>query len=152
MANTDNNCSDLKVENQEFDSFDMVFQMQKELQEAGYGYKFEDMSLKEVVNFWFMNKHAIEDEFSEMFDALGGIHDGIKNAGWKPWKADNNNTANMSIGDLSKRDRQELLMEIVDAFHFFMNFAISAGFSGSDIANAYMSKNKENYRRIKDGY
>ncbi|MAO08115.1 MAG: hypothetical protein CL596_05315 [Alteromonas sp.] len=152
MANTDNSCKDLKIDQNKYDQFDKIFQMQKELQESGYGYKFKDMSIQDIAKFWFMNKHAIEDEFSEMFDALGGIKDGIGNAAWKPWKTKNEEAITMSPLDLSKGDRQELLMEMVDAFHFFMNFVVSAGFTGSDIANAYMAKNEENYRRIKDGY
>lgn len=152
MANTDNSCSDLQVERKEYPEFDKIFNMQKILQESTYGYKFKDMTLKEIVDFWFMNKHAMDDEQSEMFDALGGVHDGIGNAVWKPWKADNAFTKNMGMENLSERDRKELLMEIVDMFHFFMNYAVSVGFNGSDIANAYVAKNEENVRRQQEGY
>ena len=58
----------------------------------------------------------------------------------------------MHIEDLSDRDKKELLFEIVDKLHFFINFAVSAGFTGSDIANAYYTKNHENIERQKRGY
>ena len=152
MANTDNYCSDLKVQDNEFKEFDFIFNMQKELQEKNYGYKFEELSLKGLVSFLLMNKHALEDELSETFDALGGIHDGIGNAVWKPWKAKNKTIDSKSVMGLTPRDRRELLMEIVDQFHFFMNQAVACGFTGSDIANAYIAKNKENWERQKRGY
>lgn len=152
MANTDNNCSNLSVGIKEYQEWDKIFHMQKTLQEKAYGTKFEGMSINQIAQFWFTNKHALEDELSEMFDALGGINDGIGNAGWKPWKQDNAKTHEMTIGDLTKEDRLELLMEIVDVLHFYMNFAVSVGFTGSDIANAYVVKNEENYRRQREGY
>lgn len=152
MANNDNKCSDLDVQDNEYREFDFIFNMQKELQEKNYGYSFRDMSMGQLVAFLFMNKHALEDEMSETMDAVGGIHDGIGNAAWKPWKKDNEKVYHMSIHDLSERDRKELLMEIVDQFHFFMNQAVACGFTGSDIANAYIAKNKENWERQKRGY
>lgn len=151
MANTDNECSSLKVDNVQYPDFDKVFEMQETLQRS-LGYKFENMSLQDVVKFWFMNKHALEDEISEMFDALGGIKDGIGNAVWKPWKKQNRLTPFMTIQNLTEEDKKELLMEMVDILHFYVNFAISVGFTGSDIANAYVSKNQENHDRQKKGY
>lgn len=152
MANKDNECKDLNVNRLPFPDFDKIFNMQKELQENTYDYKFKNMTLHEIAQFWFMNKHALEDEMSEMFDALGGIKDGIGNAVWKPWKKENELGRSLSVRQLSEGDRKELMFEIVDMFHFFMNFAVSCGFSGSDIANGYMSKNKENIKRQQDGY
>lgn len=152
MANEDNNCSHLDVQQESYPEFDKIFEMQKILQESTYGYEFQDMTMRETVNFLLMNKHALEDEMSETMDAVGGIHDGIGNAAWKPWKAKNKDTDNMSVLTLSQRDRQELLMEIVDQFHFFMNQAIACGFTGSEIANAYVAKNAENVRRQVEGY
>lgn len=152
MGNTDNNSKHLIPGQDTYPDFDKIFQMQKTLQEKAYGTKFEGMDLEMVASFWFINKHALEDELSEMFDALGGINDGIGNAVWKPWKKDNAKSRNMTIDSLSEDDKKELLMEIVDGFHFFMNFAVSVGFTGSDIANAYVTKNKENYKRQEEGY
>lgn len=152
MANTDNECKDLEVGEREFVEFDEIFKMQKDIQESTYKYKFKDMTMRELVQFLLMNKHALEDEIGETMDAIGGIHDGIGNAAWKPWKKENAVTLHVSVFDLTPRDRKELLMEIVDQFHFFMNQAVSCGFTGSEIANAYISKNKENIERQKNGY
>lgn len=152
MANTDNTCDHLEVEDKVFSEIDQLFQTQLDIQTKVYGYDFGNMTLRQLIGFWLMNKHAEDDETNEMFDALGGIHDGIGNAVWKPWKKANANVDDLSINSLSPRDRKELLMEIVDKLHFFLNFAVSAGFSGSEVANAYYSKNAENIRRQKDGY
>lgn len=152
MANKDNNCSHLEVGNKVFPELDHLFQTQLDIQTKVYGYDFKNMSLKQLMDFWLMNKHAEDDETNEMFDALGGIHDGMGNAVWKPWKKQHADTAGLSINSLSERDRKELLMEVVDKLHFFLNFAVSVGFTGSEVANAYYSKNAENIRRQKEGY
>lgn len=152
MANTDNSCDHLEVGDQIWKEFDVIFDLQKELQENTYGYKFNDMTMTRLVQFLLMNKHALEDEMSETMDAVGGIHDGIGPAAWKPWKKENQHTDSMCIRDLSKRDRQELLMEIVDQFHFFMNQVVSCGFTGSDLVNGYLAKRGENIRRKNEGY
>lgn len=152
MANKDNICSDLLLSKQQFPEMDALFEMQKTLQEKTYGYNFDQMNLGHLVSFLLMNKHALEDEMSETMDAVGGIHDGIGNAAWKPWKTDNVLVNSMSIKDLSQRDRKELMFEIVDQLHFFINQAIACGFTGSDIMNGYIAKNKENIERQKRGY
>lgn len=152
MANTDNDCSHLNIGDQEFPGWDYIFNLQKTIQEKTYGYDFKSMSLKQVVDFWLMNKHALEDELSEMFDALGGINHGIGNAVWKPWKKENALTCSMGVDSLSEPDRVDLLMEYVDVLHFFINFGVSIGFTGKEVANAYISKNQENIKRQKEGY
>lgn len=152
MGNSDNHCSDLEVKDNKSNDFDFIFNMQKILQENNYNYDFSKMTLHDIAQFYFMNKHAIEDEMSEMFDALGGIKDGIGNAVWKPWKTANVKAKFMTINDLSENDLKELKMEIVDMFHFFMNFGIVIGMTGSELYNMYIAKNKENWDRQKRGY
>ena len=91
MANSDNQCSDLKVEDHyknTKDTFGMIYNKQKELQER-LGMNYKDLTLKEIAEMWMVNKHAMSDELNEMFDALGGINDGIGSAAWKYWKQDN---------------------------------------------------------------
>lgn len=154
MANTDNKCSDLEVgdfySNTE-DTFGLIFNKQKELQER-LGFNFEGWTIKEIADFWMVNKHAMSDELNEMFDALGGINDGIGNAGWKYWKQDNAKTADMKITDLSEADKLELFYEWIDGLHFYMNFAISIGMTSKDVVNLYMAKNKANHERQERGY
>lgn len=154
MANTDNKCADLEV--QDFysdvkDTLGLVYNKQIELQ-SRLGFNFENWTLKEIADFWCVNKHAMSDELNEMFDALGGVNDGIASAAWKYWKQDNVKAATMTVADLSEADRLELFYEWIDGLHFYMNFAISIGMTAEDIVNLYMAKNAENHDRQNRGY
>ena len=154
MANTDNKCADLEVKDYysgSTDTLGMVYNKQKELQER-LGFNFEGWTLKEIADFWMVNKHAMSDELNEMFDALGGVNDGIASAAWKYWKQDNAKAKDMRIEDLSDEDRLELYYEWIDGLHFFMNFAISIGMTAKDVVNLYMAKNEENHDRQNRGY
>ena len=154
MANSDNKCADLEV--QDFytdvkDTLGLVYNKQIELQ-SRLGFNFETWTLKEIADFWCVNKHAMSDELNEMFDALGGVNDGIASAAWKYWKQDNVKAATMTVADLSEADRLELFYEWIDGLHFYMNFAISIGMKAEDIVNLYMAKNAENHDRQNRGY
>lgn len=154
MANSDNKCADLEV--QDFytdvkDTLGLVYNKQIELQ-SRLGFNFENWTLKEIADFWCVNKHAMSDELNEMFDALGGVNDGIASAAWKYWKKDNVKAADMTVADLSEADRLELFYEWIDGLHFYMNFAISIGMKAEDIVNLYMAKNAENHDRQNRGY
>jgi hypothetical protein len=156
MANSDNKCSDLEVkdfysENTIKDTLGMIYDRQRDLQEK-YGFNFDGWTIKEIADFWMVNKHSLSDELNEMFDALGGINDGIGSAGWKYWKSDNKKATDMKISDLSESDRLELYYEWIDGLHFYMNFAISMGMTCKDIVNLYMAKNAENKDRQDRGY
>ena len=154
MANADNKCSDLEVE--DFyegaqDTFGLIYNKQKELQER-LGFDFTGWTLKQIADFWMVNKHAMSDELNEMFDALGGINDGIASAAWKYWKQNNAKAAEMTVADLTEEDRLELFYEWIDGLHFYMNFAISIGMTSKDVVNLYMAKNAENHDRQNRGY
>lgn len=155
MANKENKCKDLpniNISKNVGIEFEEVFKIQKQLQEM-YGTKFDENStIKELASFWMINKHSIEDELCEMFDALGGIDDGIGNAGWKYWKKENSKAKEMKISDLSQGDIKELKYEIVDVFHFFLNFAISIGMTGNELLSMYINKAKENVNRQSNDY
>ena len=88
MANSDNTCADLHVEDFHTganDTFGLIYNKQKELQNR-YGFDFSDWTLKQIADFWMVNKHAMSDELNEMFDSLGGVKDGIVSAAWKYFK------------------------------------------------------------------
>ena len=91
MANIDNECKDLEV-NDFYDKstthLEDIMSHQKNMQEKTYGFNFEDMNIREIMEFWHVNTHAVVDEIHEMTDALGGIKDGSGNAVWKYWKKD----------------------------------------------------------------
>tara|TARA_Y100000389_G_scaffold204849_1_gene260161 strand:- start:20695 stop:21162 length:468 start_codon:yes stop_codon:yes gene_type:complete len=155
MANTDNECADLKIDDlysKSTDTLGDIMNLQKDTQESTYDFNFENMNLREVMNFWHVNTHSLVDEIHEATDALGGIKDGSGNAVWKYWKKDFTKYDTLKFGDLSKSDQIECKFEIVDMLHFFMNYAISIGMTSSEMFNMFMSKNKENRDRQKRGY
>jgi hypothetical protein len=155
MANSDNKCSDLKVKDYSSedikDTLGMIYNKQRDLQKK-YGFDFSEWTIKQIADFWMVNKHSLSDELNEMFDALGGINEGIGSAGWKYWKRDNQLSSKMTIEDLSEDDKLELFYEWIDGLHFYMNFAISIGMTSKDIINLYMAKNEENKDRQDRGY
>jgi len=161
MANTDNSCAKLEIIDHwtkqvnnpdSADTLGDILNLQAATQKNVYGYNFEDMSLRELMNFWHMNNHALIDEIHEATDALGGIKDGSGNAIWKRWKAAYSEFSNKKFSDLSKSDQLECKFEIIDMLHFFMNYAASIGMTSQEMYNMYMAKNEENRQRQFGGY
>jgi len=61
MANIDNECKDLEVKdfyNESTTHLADIMENQKKMQEQTYGFQFEDMTLREVMNFWHVNTHV----------------------------------------------------------------------------------------------
>ncbi len=155
MANIDNSCSELNIEDlysKSSDTLGDILNLQADTQKNVYGYNFEEMTLREVMGFWHMNTHAMIDEIHEATDALGGIKDGNGNAIWKKWKSAYDTYEAKKFSDLSDSDQLECKFEVIDMLHFFMNYAISIGMSPSEMYNMYMSKNLENRRRQQNNY
>lgn len=159
MANEDNKCADLEIEDEYSGSKNTladVYNLQKDIQENVYGYDFEamrnQMTLEQFRQFFDWNYHAIQDELREVFDALGGIDDGIGNAVWKPWKKDHAKTAHTTYDEMSDSDKKELKMELIDIQHFLFNMMLAVGMTPDELFNYYFSKNKENRTRQKNGY
>ena len=62
MANTDNSCANLEIENLHAISKDTlgdIMSIQAETQKNVYGYDFENMTLRDLMTFWHMNNHAM---------------------------------------------------------------------------------------------
>lgn len=155
MANADNACKDLVIEDLYSSSTDHladIMAVQKDTQKNTYGFDFSNMTLREIMDFWHVNNHAIIDEMHEMTDALGGIKDGSGSAIWKHWKRDHSKYSTMRFSDLTPGDQLECKFEIIDMLHFFLNYAISIGMTPSEVYNLYMAKNRENRDRQKRGY
>lgn len=155
MANTDNSCSKLEIEDLYSSSKDTlgdIMDIQADTQKNVYGYNFKEMNLRELMEFWHMNNHALIDEIHEATDALGGIKDGNGNAIWKKWKKAYSTYSDKKFSELSERDQLECKFEIVDMLHFFINYASSIGMTAEEMYNMYMSKNKENRERQHRGY
>lgn len=147
-----NECADLEVETTNA-TLDDVFELQKSLQK-----KFPETSnignetIAETATMAQRNLHAFMDEVMEFMDAMGGMHDGFKNGAWKYWKKDYQKAKGMKVSDLSPRDLKELKMEYTDMFHFFVNWGIMIGMTGTELIDYYVAKNKENFERQKRGY
>jgi hypothetical protein len=159
MANVDNSCAHLEVEdvfNESKNTLADLYNLQKDIQENVYGYNFEELRekpLNEFRQFFDWNYHAIQDELRETFDALGGIKDGIGNGVWKPWKKSYHEKApSMTFNSLTEDDKKELQMELIDIQHFLFNMMLASGLTPSDLMNMYFAKNKENRERQKRGY
>ena len=155
MANIDNSCSELNIEDlysKSSDTLGDILNLQADTQKNVYGYNFEEMTLRDVMGFWHMNTHAMVDEIHEATDALGGIKDGNGNAIWKKWKSAYDTYGAKKFSDLSQSDQLECKFEVIDMLHFFMNYAISIGMTPSEMYNMYMSKNLENRRRQQNNY
>ena len=155
MANTDNKCAELEIEDlysQSTDTLGDILNLQAETQRTVYGYNFEEMSLRELMEFWHLNNHSLIDEIHEATDALGGIQDGDGNAIWKRWKKAYASFSDKKFSDLSSSDQLECKFEIIDMLHFFMNYAASIGMTPQEMYNMYMSKNQENRKRQQNNY
>jgi hypothetical protein len=155
MANTDNKCAELEIEDlysQSTDTLGDILNLQSETQRTIYGYNFEEMSLRELMEFWHLNNHSLIDEIHEATDALGGIQDGDGNAIWKRWKKAYASFSDKKFSDLSSSDQLECKFEIIDMLHFFMNYAASIGMTPQEMYNMYMSKNQENRKRQQNNY
>lgn len=155
MANIDNECKDLEVKdfyNESTTHLADIMENQKKMQEQTYGFNFEDMTIRQIMDFWHVNTHAVVDEIHEMTDALGGIKDGSGNAVWKYWKKDFVKYETMKVSDLSDGDKKELYMEFVDIIHFVFNYAASIGLDAKTVFNFYFTKAAENVERQKRGY
>lgn len=151
MANKDNKVAKLELQMFESQDFNKVFEIQKELQ-LRLGTNFDDMTLKEITDFFFKNSHAMQDEVSEMFDAVGGIENGIGSAAWKWWKKDHDKAHSMTLNDLYEDDLLELKYEAIDMLHFAFNYCLALKMTGSEVFSMYLAKNKENFDRQDRGY
>lgn len=52
----------------------------------------------------------------------------------------------------SEEAYKKVRMELVDAWHFFMNMMLLAGMTPEELYSMYVAKNAENHRRQDEGY
>lgn len=164
MANTDNQCKDLEVNDyytangyvEGSSSLADLYNLQAETQEMYFtkqGKKqFSEFNIGDVVDFLMITNHAITDELHELMDAVGGIEDGVGNAAWKPWKSANPDIRQKKLSDLSPNDLKELKMEWIDVMHFVFNAGLVIGVTPQEFYNYYLSKNEANWERQRNGY
>lgn len=131
------------------DALNLIYNMQKSIQEDVYGYNFTEIqsSIRKLKQFIDWNEEAIRDEDREMQSALTGIHT-YPNC-WKPWKSKHNEAMDRSLSDLTEDELKELRFEWIDKLHFIMNEAIALGLTPETITDYYISKNLHNVERQK---
>lgn len=99
---------------------------------------FDKMSVKQRVAFIKEHSIHLNQEINEMLYELPYF---------KPWK---------DYSKLSDWHEQAMIekakMELIDAWHFFMNIALALGFTPDQFYQMYTAKNQENHRRQDEGY
>jgi dimeric dUTPase (all-alpha-NTP-PPase superfamily) len=73
---------------------------------------------------------AIIKELGEVMDECG----------WKPWASSNHINV------------EAFKSELVDVWHFFMNFMLVVGMTADDLIGGYVAKNHRNHERQDEGY
>lgn len=158
-----NECRDLEIKDFKeeiekelgfsIDMLSFLFNLQKDTQSNLYGFDFEEMQSKlGNVKIYLDDQYcAIQDEFRELYSALGGV-DSHGSAIWKKWKSAHEEASNKSFSDLSENEIKELRFEYIDLLHFFLNIGFCLGFTPELLFNMYIAKNKENWDRQKKGY
>lgn len=114
-----------------------MMQLQKTFQER-LGTDFENMTAKERVAFIKEHSIHLNQEVNEMLYELPYF---------KPWKDYSGVTAEDEAAAFAKAK-----VELIDAWHFFMNLALGLGMDAEEFYNIYAAKNKENHRRQDAGY
>ena len=121
----------------ENDSLVEMFYTQADFQER-LDPHFYSMSTEERVQFIKEHSIHLSQEINEMLYELPFF---------KPWK---------DYSSMSKEEQEAALerarMEMIDAWHFFMNMCIALDFTPNDFYNMYLSKMSENHKRQDEGY
>ena len=115
-----------------------------------YNIKPSDIQTKGQMIEWIdRNFDAIMDEYRELKNSVGGMSNGEKAASavWKKWKSNHDEVQGELISEMTSDDRMEMLMEMIDIWHFILNMFVAMGFKAEDIYLLYMLKNFENYER-----
>lgn len=112
------------------DTLGKLFELQKKLQTRYYNDV--DELPKEM-------PEKIPIQITSLIAELGEILE--ENQKWKNWRK-----------KVPSVDYENLLIEIVDAFHFLINITLFLGFDSHDVYNKFIEKNKENNERQNKGY
>jgi len=112
------------------DMFHDLFDRQKSLS-LTFGDDFSKMSLEQKEEYTKDKVLALLDE----------THEVLREINWKSWKKTK-----------KEIDQAKLLEELSDALHFYINLCLVWGFSAENVYEAYIKKDKENYKRIKRSY
>jgi len=105
------------------DKFDDIFKRQLELQQ----YLEQDIHSQDYFNLCTL---ALEDE----------LHESLRCTKWKKWKKN------------QVYNREELVKEMADALHFFVNMCLFADITADELYEAYCGKREINKERKDVGY
>jgi len=111
------------------DGLQMLFKMQEVLQN-NYGYNFENMSQRDILDYLFFNNHSLHMEASECGNEFS----------WKPW----------ATAEFVNRDA--LIGELVDVAKFMLNMLLAVGCTSSEFMEKFVLKTAINYARQQNGY
>lgn len=125
------------MEDPTMEKLEQMLETQCKFQER-LGINFETMTMRERVAFIKEHSIHLNQEINEMLYELPYF---------KPWKDYTDITEADEIAALCKAQ-----MELVDAWHFFMNILMALELWDEDFFEMYMMKNKENHRRQDVGY
>lgn len=108
-----------------------MLEMQRDLQRR-YLNGFDPETLPDVQRMEYIRTMhtAIIKELGEVMDECG----------WKPWASSNHINV------------EAFKSELVDVWHFFMNFMLVVGMTGEDLIAGYVAKNHINHERQDAGY
>lgn len=108
----------------------------------------------ELYEFLLSQKIAMDDEWRELIEAVGGMSKPEKDrsAVWKKWKGAYEDIREEKIADMPDTDRLELMFELVDFAHFFFNCLLAVGIDERELFRLYYLKNAENFARQERGY
>ena len=109
----------------------------------------------ELIDFIKDMQYAINDEFSELIEAIHGMSRPAseRTAGWKKWKSKYNDIRNEEINEnLNENDIIERNFEMIDIMHFVLNCLLALDIDAKDFYMHYFIKNKENIQRYENNY
>lgn len=99
----------------------------------GLWIEIKDKKTWETIQSWWLNNYnlALKQEASELTDSTN----------WKWWRT-----------KVDKYNEQNLKVEVIDIFHFWISQCMLLGLNGNDVTRIYKQKNEVNITRQKEGY
>ena len=104
----------------------LMFKMQKRLQKKIYGSHFP------------FKQEYVEKMF---LGVVTELCESLENTPWKQqWKSS------------ARLDEERFRKEIIDLWHFVINYTMASGMTAEDVYHMFVEKNKENHERQKNEY
>jgi len=115
------------------DKLEQLFELQKDFQILLGNYiPIGKSCITDLINI-----ELIKNQILALYDEIG---EALNEVPWKPWKI--NQEFNVS----------KFRMELIDVFHFLINLFLLSGIQAQDVFKLFVSKNKINVRRQRNGY